>query len=106
MPKLVTRYNSKIFNIDNDFASLRSIVQVGDNDVYRYEFNFDVDQISAIRNSILTTSIAIYLDRPQPMKTVRGLPGRARPRRRPRGRKGSRRSPATKWSSPDTWGSP
>jgi len=70
MPKLITRYNSKIFNIDNDFASLRSIAQAGDNDIYRYEFNFDVDQISAMRDSILIASIAIYLDRPQPMKSL------------------------------------
>jgi len=70
MPKLVTRYNSKIFNIENDFASLRSIAQVGDNNVYRYEFNFDVDQISAIRDNILIASIAIYLDRPQPVKSL------------------------------------
>lgn len=70
MPKLVTRYNSKIFNIENDFASLRSIGRHGDSDVYRYEFNFDVDQISAMRDGILTASIAIYLDRPQPTKSL------------------------------------
>ncbi len=69
MPKLISRFNPKIFNVEDDFASLRKIKVKKSEQIYLYEFNFDADQIAAIKYGYITSTMSIYLDRPQPEKS-------------------------------------
>ena len=70
MPKLISRFNPKIFNVEDDFASLRKIKVKKSEQIYLYEFNFDVDQIAAIKYGYITSTMSIYLDRPLPERSL------------------------------------